>query len=117
MLAIDFINNALDCIIRDLTMSLDFDFVYKSANRYGPDHAYFKRSYAYRNCHNIDPQTKCPICIEPFQDNEAKQLLRCGHLYHRSCLQQYEYHSWYDGKFPLFYCDCPCCKKQYQNTN
>ena len=32
--------------------------------------------------------------MEEFQDNEAKQIINCGHLYHELCIAQCEDRQW-----------------------
>ena len=43
------------------------------------------------------------------------QLLRCGHLYHKQCIEQNEYHTWNNKSSGLIYpiAKCPFCRCNY----
>ena len=53
--------------------------------------------------------------MEGYEHHEAKSILHCGHLYHKSCLKQHEHHLWNNqgGRWPHPYSECPVCKSQY----
>ncbi|KAI9143393.1 hypothetical protein BKA69DRAFT_123025 [Paraphysoderma sedebokerense] len=42
----------------------------------------------------------CPVCIEPFEDNEDLRMLPCQHVYHAECID-----SWLTDRDPR----CPMC--------
>ena len=50
----------------------------------------------------------CMICQHEYKENESKQLLHCGHLYHKSCLEKYENFQY---NKPMF--NCPKCRDKY----
>ena len=31
----------------------------------------------------------CPICIEPFKEGDELYRLRCGHIYHTECIEEW----------------------------
>ncbi len=51
-------------------------------------------------------QTDCPICIEPFKENEFYRKLECGHCFHKRCIDRW---------FRKDHSDCPMCRKKIIN--
>ena len=45
-------------------------------------------------------QTDCAICLCPFDDEQDVRLLRCSHLFHAACIDE-----WLERANT-----CPCCK-------
>ena len=68
----------------------------------------------------------CTICQEEFNRDENLSVLRCGHLFHQECVEQYENHYYYPSPadpnaIPQFGyndmmarpCKCPICRASY----
>ena len=49
--------------------------------------------------HSLGPE--CPICLVPTTRTRSTQRLKCGHVFHRPCIQQ-----WTDTGAPT----CPTCR-------
>jgi hypothetical protein len=45
----------------------------------------------------------CPICIEPFKQNEHYRELSCQHCFHKKCIDRW---------FKREHTDCPMCRTQ-----
>ena len=110
------INKILANLYHDLQASLIFDFRWKDY-KFASDYSYIRQFYAYQlyNKYNV---VSCPICQEMFvEDSEPKQLLYCGHLYHKICIEEYEHRKWNDdyNKWPYPICKCPLCLRQYHS--
>ena len=117
MFIIDLINAMLAFIHRDIRTSLRFDFRWKSY-KFCEEHAYHHRLSAY-NRHRWYDNSMCLICMGEYKDDDEerqRQLLFCGHLYHKSCLEEYEYYKWNNNNgrnWPYPICKCPYCSVQY----
>ena len=47
-------------------------------------------------------KSSCPVCLEKFKDNEFKRELKCGHVFHKKCIDKWIKHQ----------NSCPICRKQ-----
>ena len=48
----------------------------------------------------------CPICFNLYKPSEDIVILKCGHLYHKTCVEQ-----WFSNK-PRNQKECPHCRKK-----
>eukprot|EP01084_Bolivina_argentea_P144571 253611_1 len=110
------------CVGCDLGPYLQYDFRSTAAisDKYGPDYAYFQQMIAYdRYDKFISGNDTCLICTNAFINDPIgtqKQLLHCGHLYHKTCLENNENHVWNDiGVYNYPYGKCPHCNKTYHS--
>eukprot|EP01084_Bolivina_argentea_P137520 242206_1 len=116
IIIIDILDNLRVVIILDMKRYLQFDFYYIS-HEYGQDYSYWAKIDAYR-LNNIYKPSICGICQSEFSEdvqNTRKQLLKCGHLYHKNCIQNFEESQWNTGHGSLIqsyqmYCQCTNCK-------
>jgi len=54
-------------------------------------------------------KVECPICLETIDDKETLFTGKCGHNYHKDCIQQ-----WADmADTPAQGKKCPTCRKKY----
>ena len=118
ILWMDVINLILGIINQDIMTSLTFDFKFTNfytSRRHRPDYRCWSQLYAYKYHKQYNDQSTCTICMGEYEDGEEQQILNCGHSYHKSCLEQYEYHKWNncDRNWPHPYCECPLCRRQY----
>ena len=114
MFLIDLLSLIRSCIFGDLVQSLQFDFRWRDY-KYGPDYSYYSELRAYGLYKKFD-NSACTICFNEYKDEEIetdKQLLSCGHLYHKECLINYEKYKWNDDDWRYPICQCPLCKDRY----
>lgn len=50
----------------------------------------------------IKCKSSCPICLDNYKDNEFKRELKCGHTYHKKCIDKWIKHK----------NTCPICRKK-----
>eukprot|EP01084_Bolivina_argentea_P137521 242208_1 len=143
IIIIDILDNLRVVIILDMKRYLQFDFYYIS-HEYGQDYSYWAKIDAYRLDHKCNTSI-CTICQDAFSDdppNTRKQLIKCGHLYHKNCIEKWEHFEWNKGHGsiqsnqawgpPVYcectnctlnnehhwlypYCACPLCKRRYHS--
>ena len=114
MFILDLLLVIRSCILTDLVNSLQFDFRWTDYN-YCTDYSYYEEMSAYQRYRQFNNKS-CRICLIDYQDegiNTDKQLLYCGHLYHKQCLINYERHKWENDNWPYPLCQCPLCKDTY----
>ncbi len=119
ILIIDIIDVIRRGIICDLTLWLQWDFI-NTSYEYGTNYAYFGEFCAY-DLYEHYKNTQCPICKEEYNNEPLttpKELLYCGHLYHKQCLEGHEYHYWNSNNPTNYihpYCQCPLCREEYHS--
>eukprot|EP01084_Bolivina_argentea_P196049 336158_1 len=83
------------CICIDLRMWFAYDSNFTDV-RYHHDVAYFEEMFAHIKFEQWG-NNQCPICRD-YYSNEIiateKQILQCGHLYHKKCLENCENYQW-----------------------
>ena len=131
MLLLDIFNATGDFILGDLACYLQHDFRMNDY-KYCLDYAYYEEIRTYYNWgrYNI---SRCSICLDELNckaiNGRPKQLLFCGHLYHKSCIEEFELKAWekYNNdnndinhhhsnssyRYPYPICFCPFCKRLY----
>ncbi len=63
----------------------------------------------YKRKHSeLDEQTSCPICLEPFKQKSNKKKFFCEHLFHEKCIK-----SWIKDSDHQ---DCPVCRAEREET-
>ena len=112
----DLINIIKHVVLIDLTYHLQFDFLHTS-REYGPWYSHFEELGAYESCDEYTEQESCPICLVKYKNNHSISILRCGHKFHRSCIDDYECIKWKDtdksSPYHYPYSICPLCKQKY----
>ena len=119
LLCFNMIHMIRNCIFNDLHKSLKYDARWRS-NLPQIIHDYESFAEFYSHAHYRKYQNKsCSICLNQFGQEPPdfhplnKSLLQCGHLFHQSCLQNYERYKWHNQNWPFPFCKCPLCKKGY----
>ena len=123
LLCFDMIHVIRNCICNDLHMSLKFDAKWRSDSpKILQDYQYYAEMYGYLLHGKYQKQSSCSICLNQFGKEPPdfhpsnKSILPCGHLYHHSCLQNYERYKWTHNNWPYPICKCPLCKKGYHTA-
>ena len=62
-------------------------------------------SSAYAKNFQYNNIKQCDICKESFELSRPQSIIKCGHRFHKSCLNEWEYQS-----YPY---SCPICRCRY----
>ena len=109
-LFIDLLCTIRKSIILDLQDSLRCDR--RKSALHGGDYRYYAEHMAYRSGLYRTDNSKCTICSNEYIDDDIKSLLYCGHLFHKTCLRNYEYRHSKDNVSK-----CPRCKLTYRTNS
>ena len=111
----DWLLMMISCIKTDFYVSYEYNYRYES-DYYHDLYSYYGEIHAYHRS-NYHRDIGCEICKNyfNFRDPNQKQLLFCGHLFHKQCLENYEQYHWNNNIFPNNYSKCPNskCKAAY----
>ena len=55
--------------------------------------------------YTLDDEPECGICLETIKNNQLVGKSHCGHLFHKTCLQ-----NWFRKSEMLFASTCPNCR-------
>ena len=78
--------NLLPCIFNKKSLTVN--------NKDNKDHIVINKNFE---------NNECIICLEPMIVNNKVRILRCGHIYHYDCINQ-----WIEKKGEI---NCPLCSK------
>eukprot|EP01084_Bolivina_argentea_P121276 214918_1 len=109
--------------------SIEFEGCFDNKYKHSSEYKYFMK----KNAHNRFKKYKlseCGICLDKFDLNNIiknirnnfnpsqLQLLQCGHLYHKPCIQENEYYCWNNQGSNLYhpYGKCPLCRIPYHSN-
>ena len=118
LLCFDLLHMIRECVVTDLHTSLKYDVRWRlNPPQLIQDYSWFSERFAharYKKYNNLS----CPICLADFDHEPShypldKSLLHCGHLYHKSCLQNYEQYKWNNDNWPYPHCKCALCTRGY----
>ena len=56
----------------------------------------------YKKVDQVDCGISCTFCFNAFKKNEYKRVLRCGHQFHKKCIDKWIFH--------FNNASCPCCR-------
>ena len=101
---------------------MEFEGMFKNTYQSSPEYRYFTEMQSYHQYKKYKA-TDCGICLEEFKFDEINnkrpdsilQLLLCGHLFHKFCLEANERHSWNNRELHIRapYGKCPLCRNKY----
>eukprot|EP01084_Bolivina_argentea_P270835 460618_1 len=118
ILLLDIVKLFRNCLCIDLQKLIIYD-CYFEPRLSAFDLAYFVEMEAY-NRYEKWGNDQCSICYNYYSDENYeikttyKQLLYCGHLYHRKCLQDYQLYQWENNIWRAGFGKCSLCKTNYQ---
>ena len=122
IIGLDIFDVVRGSIIFDLRGCLNVDYrsLCYNSSKYGEDFMYYQKIISYGGFELMEDQLICAICHNKYIDDEVvndKQLLHCGHLYHKECLHQNEIHQWKNNKFKYSKSSCPHCRAPYHTVS
>ena len=105
-------------IFYDLREALAADYysLRYNSSKYGEDYMYYQKIVSYGGFTLMEDQLICAICHNEYIDDDMvydKQLLHCGHLYHKECLHRNEGYQWKNNKFKYSQSECAHCRAPY----
>ena len=68
---------------------------------------------------SLSERNLCPLCLtEHNKEYDSISLLRCGHIYHSACIDDYEIKKWEitnndNDIHKYIHSICPLCKTKY----
>ena len=114
ILCIDTFGIISGAIIYDLSQSFYHD-CYNKSSQFEEDYIFYSKIFAYDKFTLYD-NSKCMICHGNYMDDDMnydKQLLQCGHMYHKHCLQQNEQYQWNNNLYEYGLSQCAHCRNGY----
>ena len=114
-LSMDLFSQIRLSMIGDLSVSLSYDFRNKSAI-YGASYMEIEELLAHHECWFNDDNSICGCCGSNYIHDDMvydKSLLRCGHLFHKQCLNQHERDLWDNDIWKYSLSGCPDCHGGY----
>ena len=97
---------------------IEFDGMLSDTYKYSTEYKYFTEMNAYKQYERYNGK-ECGICLDEFnfnRSNNVMSLLFCGHLFHKTCIEQNENYNWNHTQICKPYAKCPLCRCKYNVT-